>query len=147
MISDELVTEFSNEVQRSMHFLSAYGYTTQGAIRGNRESFGPHLVMTFESVNADRILEIVYIPNDTGRQEVAITRLMRRSEDRLSDFDLSTTQCMKIDARKVYDFDGKYSERLSGYLGEIATNLRVRYLDFLEGKKWESDKFDWQGLK
>ena len=92
-------------------------------------------------------METAYFPKNIAPREAPVTRVLQIKVEKLDDFDISTTQSIKINLRKIFEFNGEYSERLSAYLNEIATTLQNEYSDVLVGKKWQSDQFDWQGLK
>ena len=147
MITDAYESDFSHGVQKSMLFLFTQGYIFLGVTHKHTDAIGPYLIGTYENVTANRLLEISYFPKNIAPREAAVTRVLQIEADKLDDFDISTTQSMKIEGRKIFEFNGEYSERLSAYLDEIATTLENEYLDVLVGKKWLSDQFDWQGLK
>lgn len=100
----------------------------------------------FSNISANRALNIRYSPAGPKTKEVLICRVSLITYE-LDKFDYTSTNQMSVPCTDISIIDKELGEKFAHILTQIRESLVEDFEQVLNGNMFETEHFDWQGLK
>jgi len=144
---DKYKKDIDESVRRNLAvWLSSLEYEYKGVTKKSSKTISLIYSASFVNKKAQRSVELTYIPVGVGKREVLILSIKHTAPE-VNEFDYTSTYCMTVPGPEIYEQEGELSQKLDSCLSYRAEIMKSDFLPILNGKVFETEHFDWQGLK
>ena len=126
--------------------LEQYGFSYKGVLLRKTEATPKWYFATFVNKAVGRYVEVTYIPKDKGPREV-FSLCIREINPKVDEWDYTSLNSMKIPGKEIWELDGELLGKLKCCISSRLGLLQSEYLSVLRGENFETDHFDWGGMK
>ena len=135
----DIKQELTSAAENNLHTLKERGYILMDVTTPSSQSIGEYYIITLQALDLDRRLSIMY----SSKNESVIANIEKPSNK----FDFSDAGSMQVKDISIAEFEGCFTEKLTGYLTALESRLMAEYADVINGLKYTSDPFDWSPYK
>jgi DNA-3-methyladenine glycosylase II len=138
---------FRQAIEQELYFLLDFGDRFVGIQKESTSALGPSLRGGNRNKQANRIVEVTYLPGENAPRSVIITTIKLLVPEKVDEFDDTTLHMMNVCDPDITAMEGNLTARFVLHLRTARQVLQEHFREVLLGLVWKSDEFDWGGLK